>query len=531
MKKQKNRSIVIGKSIILLCTLSLLSGCTQIPFPTQSTKENEQKEARGQVQDTNYEVPSSIPNVLVDQVGYEMKSTKIAIFRGENLESTFEVIDAENGETVYTGEIIPQGKNTELGEFTSYGAFTQLEKNGTYYIQTAIIGQSYPFIIGDNLYDELLPQMSKNIYYDRCGVEITADYAESPYLHKDCHAGPGIFTTEDGKKEELDISGGWHTGNTYSRDVAEGCTIVENLLLSYEFYPEELNDDSGIPESQNKIPDILDEIKYEIDWLLKMQNAKTGGVYGGIIDNADSTQTMADEDRTEQLVSEVSAEATASFAGVMAQFSMDYQNYDTMFAKQCLAAAEKAWKYLQQNDLEFSQAQYFAAAQLFKATSNKNYHQFVKAYANTTSENAFDENKELYGDIAYLTTTQKVETQLCRQLMDKWMDKAEAIVDESKENPYYVTGDTNEELSNDMLCLAVIDHVITNHEYVTVLESHLHYLLGRNSKGTSYIEGLGVVHPSVTDAQTEVTKQPQLTSTLLFMLGEIITEDTREFGE
>ena len=66
MKKQKNRSIVIGKSIILLCTLSLLSGCTQIPFPTQSTKENEQKEARGQVQDTNYEVPSSIPNVLVD---------------------------------------------------------------------------------------------------------------------------------------------------------------------------------------------------------------------------------------------------------------------------------------------------------------------------------------------------------------------------------------------------------------------------------------------------------------------------------
>lgn len=500
----------------------MLTGCTAKPAEEASVEELQQ------VQDVNYEIPKSIPNVLVDQVGYETESTKIAIFRGENLQNTFEVIDAVSGETVYTGEVINEGYNEASGEYTSYGSFTELEKNGTYYIQTAIIGQSYPFVIGDRLYNELIPQISKNIYYNRCGIDIQSEYAKDSYVHKACHTGKVV--TPD-TKERIDAAGGWHTEGGYGKDVAEGCTIAANLLLTYEFYPSEITDDSGIPESGNKIPDILDEVRYEIDWLLKMQNSKTGGVYSGIIDMADTAEAAADRGGSQQQLQEVTSSATAGFAGVMAQFYLNEKDYDQTFAMQCLRAAEKAWKYLEKNadeqDEYYTQEQYYAAAQLYKVTGNANYHKYITQYHAVEKEDLQDENKQLYGDIAYLTTTKKVDTKLCGTIMDRWMNKAERIVEESKQSAYFVTGDTNTDMLSDMLCLAVVDHVITNHEYVTVLESHLHYFLGRNSEGVSFIEGIGKVHSSAADVQIEITRQPELTATLMFMLGEIITEDTR----
>ncbi len=513
---------IFKKVINAVIVMSMLTGCTADPAEEVSI------EKPSQVQEVNYEIPKSIPNVLVDQVGYETESTKIAIFRGENLQNTFEVIDAVSGETVYTGEIISKGYNESSGEYTSYGSFTELEKNGTYYIQTAIIGQSYPFEIGDKLYQELIPQISKNIYYNRCGVDISAEYAKDSYVHKACHTGKVV--TPD-TKEKIDVSGGWHTAAGYEKDVAEGCTIAANLLLTYEFYPSEITDESGIPESGNKIPDILDEVRYEIDWLLKMQNSKTGGVYSGIINSADPAKAHVDSDVGQQQLNEVTFSATAEFAGTMAQFYLNEKDYDQAFAIQCLRAAEKAWNYLEDNTDKQNECyipeQYYAAAQLYKVTGYTNYHKYITQYHAAEKENLQDENKQLYGDIAYLTTTKKVDSKLCSKIMDRWMNKAERIVEESKQSAYFVTGDSNIDMLSDMLCLAVIDHVITNHEYVTVLESHLHYFLGRNSEGVSFIEGIGKVHSSAADVQIEITKQPELTATLMFMLGEIITEDTR----
>ncbi len=512
---------VFPKIISIVIVAFMLAGCTA--GPAEESVEELQRTAN-----IEYEIPKSIPNVLVDQVGYETESTKIAIFRGENLQKTFEVIDAVSGETVYTGEIISEGYNEASDEYTSYGSFTELEKNGTYYIQTAVIGQSYPFVIGDKLYNELIPQISKNIYYNRCGMDIRPEYAQDSYVHKACHTEK---VSAPDTEEKIDVTGGWHTADGYGKDVVEGCTIAANLLLTYEFYPNEITDDSGIPESENMIPDILDEVRYEIEWLLKMQNSKTGGVYGGIIDKADAMEIAADKDQSTQQLQEVTNSATAEFAGVMAQFYLSEKDYDETFARQCLGAAEKAWKYLEKNadgQEEYeTPEQYYAAAQLYKVTGNVNYYKYISQYHVAEKEELQDENRQLYGDIAYLTTTKKVDTKLCSTIMDRWMNKAENIVEESKQNAYFVTGDTNTDMLSDMLCLAVIDHVITNHEYVTVLESHLHYILGRNSQGVSLIEGIGKAHSSVADARIEITKQPELTATLMFVLGEIITEDTR----
>lgn len=449
-----------------------------------------------QEKDLDYEVPPNLPHVFVDQIGYETKSTKVVVFCGKDMIDTFEVIDAESGEAVYTGEIITGDYNEETEEYTNYGTFTELDKSGTYYIQTAVIGQSYPFIIGDNLYRDMFSEMSKRIYEKRCGHKL-------------------IIKLPD-RQETLDVSGGWYTGADYDRNVVGGCTIAANLLLAFELYPDEFTDDSGIAESGNQIPDILDEVKYEIEWLLKMQDMKSGALFGGIVDNENEPKKLK----------AISKSATANFAGVMANFYQVYKNYDLKLASSCLNAGEKAYRYLLANETEdYTQDQYFAATQLYRATGNLTYHSYIKQYNKAEKAPSEDNSRELYGDIVYLMTRRSVDTTICRQLMDKWMDRVERIVEEAQQNPYFVSSDTNTEMLEDMLNLSVVGHIITNHEYVTVLENHLHYFLGRNAEGVSYIEGMGSLYPSINDRQTIITEQPELTSKLLFMLGEIINAD------
>lgn len=480
----------------IVTMIILLMGCGVAGIEPDNIMEFNEA-GRGQEQTFDYEVPPNIPHVFADQVGYETKSTKIVVFCGKDMKDTFEVIDAVSGEAVYTGEIITGDYNEKTEEYTNYGSFTELDKNGTYYIQTAVIGQSYPFIIGNNLYRDMLPKMSKIIYENRCGHKLVIKLPD--------------------RQEPLDVSGGWYTGSGYDRDVVGGCTIAANLLLAFELYPDEFTDDFLIPESGNQIPDILDEVKYEIDWLLKMQDMKTGALFGGIIDNENEPKKLK----------AISKEATSNFAGVMANFYQVYKNYDLKLASSCLNAGEKAYRYLLANETEdYTQEQYFAAAHLYRATGNVTYHTYIKQYHKEVKRApSEDDSRELYGDIVYLMTRRSVDTAICRQLMDKWMDRAERIVEEAQQNPYFVSSDTNTEMLEDMLDLSVVGHIITNHEYVTVLENHLHYFLGRNAEGVSYIEGMGSLYPSINDRQAIITKQPQLTSMLLFMLGEIMNAD------
>ena len=143
---------------ILLC-LAMLTGCGYVsgsPFDTRM-KGNGDSEftTLGLDPEFDYEVPESLPSILVNQVGYDIDSSKVAFFCGDLLPNTFSIIDAQSGKSVYTGRIKTRGYDEKTGVSVSYGDFTTLQKTGTYYIEAAIIGQSYSFEISDNPYEEL----------------------------------------------------------------------------------------------------------------------------------------------------------------------------------------------------------------------------------------------------------------------------------------------------------------------------------------------------------------------------------------
>lgn len=509
------------KAVIPILITALLTGCAEIDqFTAAGDKTSEQEneiDSLGLTPEFNYEVPVSIPDIMVNQVGYVLNSNKIAVFRGEMLPDTYNLIDAQTEEIVYTGNIESKGYNEITGETISYGDFTDYTVPGTYYLQADIIGRSYLFTIEKNPYEDIFNAALKQYYYNRCSLTLSTQLAGEA-AHNACHTKTAQL--KDDTTVEIDVPGGWHIDKKGNRNVEEGCQAINNLLLAYELYGEVFTDEIGIPESGNGIPDVMDEVKYEIDWLLKMQDAKSGAVYSAVsvIENVDSTYQLYIEPAT--------INATIHFAAAMAKFSYLYQNYDREFATQCLRAADKAYRYAEQSMDDAWQAEYFyAAAELYRATGSYDYRNVVHQYLNREEEPDIDNEHIFGGCVTYLSTKQKVDVGLCERIINNLLTSVEKISRDSKNSKYLTEGNkeqsNNNELLQKMVRLAVVDHIITNYEYLTVLENHLHYFLGRNAFSISYIDDAGSRNYEALDEKIGIMKQIDSNAQFILFMSAI----------
>lgn len=518
----------LNRSICILLSVILLTGCayaSDISFDAlQKSDTDSEFTTLGLAPEFNYKVPESLPNILVDQVGYDKDSDKIAFFRGELLPDTFTIVDAVSEREVYQGGIVHKGYDKEGEASVSYGDFTSFQTPGTYYIQAAVIGQSYAFTIADNPYGNLFDVALKQYYYNRCGLTLSTDLAGDA-AHNACHAREAQIKDEASIK--LDVSGGWHVDEASNRDVTTGCRTVNYLLLAYELYPEVFSDNVGIPESGNEVPDILDEVKYEIDWLLKMQNSKSGAVYSAVssVDNATLGYLL--------YIDGVTMDATIQFAATMAKFSYLYQNYDWEFANRCLKAADRAYRYAGTYLTDVSPEEYFcAAAELYRATGSYGYHNVIKNYMVEHPVTEMNNNFVFWGCVTYLSTKQRVDTNLCNDLIKVLMLEGERISYASKDSEFLVSMDEESSGSaamlRDITRLVVVDHIITNHEYATVLQNHLHYMLGRNSQSVSYLDGAGSRNYKEIDEKQGIMNQVELNAELVLMMSSIMAELSME---
>ena len=436
----------------------------------------------------DYDEPVQIPNTLVDQVGYDASSEKAVVFRGENMSDSFSIYDLESGKLMYTGQILKSVYNEELGEYDSLGYFNDFKEAGTYFIYSDELGQSYSFTVAEDVYADLFDEACKKYYINRCGLALSENYA-GENAHSACHTATAHL--QEDPSAELDVTGGWHMDEQADKDAALGCRIAENLLMAYEMNGSAFSDDSGIPESGNAIPDILDEVRYEVEWLLKMQDSRTGGVYGAAVT---SVSEGGDLFAAPVLVTPVSMDATISFASMLARFSYFYQQYDGEFATTCLKAADRAWScFLNNQKITDNTTAFKAAAQLYRATGSSSYHNVLADYfARSDFKELFDTDENIFlGSVTYLSISQKVDVDQCGVLMKYLMSRSEKIASEASKSTYLVTDagakDGFGRMLEDMRCLTITDHIIYNHEYTTIIENHAHYFMGMNPKAVNYV--------------------------------------------
>ena len=451
------------------------------------------------------------PPITTNQLGYKTDASKIAVFRDITTETEFSVVNADSEEIVYTGKLYGEWENTSAEEINWYGDFSELNEPGSYYIFCGELDASYPFEISDNVYDVLLDDTIRMLYLQRCGCEIK----DETFAHPACHTG---FATVYGTSEQIDVSGGWHDAGDYGRYIVPAAKAVADLLLAYDANPSIHSDRIGIPESGNGVPDILDEARYEIERMLKMQT-ESGGVYHQVNSETNPGAVMPEKETGEQFLAPVSTAATADFCAVMAMAYESYYDIDTEFAQTCLTAAEKSWTYLQENpDLIFESPEdlsnvgysdsrdgderYWAACQMYRATGDSAYLDAIDSITGTYYKDGLEWHMVgHYGNIALLTMegidTQSAEYAKAKEMLFNWVNVYTTNINETGYETAITTYSwgSNMTIANSGIVLSLAYELTGDESYMTAAEKQLHYLLGRNPNGMCYVTGYGTASP------------------------------------
>ncbi len=473
-------------------------------------------------------------DIHINQIGYRTTDKKISVIKGTF--KTFQVIDALTGKSVLTKDTNGKVNDDSSGDTVCYADFSELKTNGSYYIFVEGLGKSYDFKIGDNMiFTGINDALVKAMYYQRCGSTLDSKYA-GKFAHDACHTSKAKLYGDE--EVEIDVSGGWHDAGDYGRYVVPAAVTAADLMLAYEFFPDTFSDKLNIPGSSNSLPDVLDEVKYGLEWMLKMQDQKSGGVYHKVTSaNFPDITTMPEVDVDDLWVLPVSTTATADFAAVTAMASRIFKDFDPVFSERCLNAAVKAWGWLETNKdfVEFKNPQdvtsgeygdssgedekAWAAAELLRVTGESKYADYFKANFQDNSFGLGWQNVSGYAAISYLfSDSDKVDSAKAEEIRKAWLEKADMFVSTAEKDGYLVAmhkmeykWGSNMNVANHARHLLLADKLNNNEKYVETAVDCVNYLLGRNTMNQSYVTGYGskqVMQPHHRPSAGDSVKEP-----------------------
>lgn len=494
--------------------------------------------------------------IVIDQIGYRTSSPKFFIIKnpiiGYDSSITFvpgETVELRRSSDDSSVLKIPllqwnngQVDKTFSGDQVWQGDFTSVQTPGTYYIyEPKNKKRSYNFQIGDSIYNKILTAAVKSYFFQRSNIEISSRYGNQ-WTHaldhsqqKSAHLYDHSQGGDQGKKTARDVTGGWFDAGDYGKYTAYMGVIVWELAYAYEWYANGFVDNAGIPESGNGVPDILDEIKVELDWMLKMQR-DDGALFSGCFPIKTRTRKTGEGDpSTDERpfgYANVSTAATSSGAIAFAIGARQFKNFEKEYpgySSKLYKAAEEAWGFLSatphnlrydstnfmkgshvhEND-EDRRLRVVAAAELFRLTSAEKYKTyFEKNYNNPDTasnghqpiiSNRFDPDQSLdlqRGLVSYCLSpnaTPAVVNNIKRSLKNG----VEAIVSKIDRCPYkayikpqyYHWGSNKARAGWANIIQFGIQLLVApdrNEDYRHAAEEHLHYFHGRNATGYCYL--------------------------------------------
>jgi len=359
----------------------------------------------------------------LDQFGYETNATKVAVISdpitGYNSSSaytpgsTIEVRNFLDDSVVFSDS--PQiwnSGNTHLqsGDKGWWFDFTTVTTDGTYYLyDPSTSASSMPFEINSNPYSAVLPTALKMFYYNRCNTSKDSDYVDVGFADGINFMG----TLQDSECRyvydqtnaslEKDLSGGWFDAGDYNKYVTFAHSVIHDLVAAYENSNSALGDDEiEIPESGDEVPDILNELKWELDWLMKMTNAD-GTVINkmGSIEFGDNAAAPPSANTDQRYYGPVCTSASIAIASLFARAAIVFDNEPgfSNYAQDLENRAIDCWDHFKtefdNNTLEFDcddgtikagdadwdletqiEAAITASVYLFELTGDTNYDEF-----------------------------------------------------------------------------------------------------------------------------------------------------------
>ncbi len=197
--------------------------------------------------------------IRTNQLGFLPKDLKTAVVFSQSplTEKEFEIKNLKSKKTIFSGSIT-ESKYTYAGFTNCYTIdFTRLSDPGNYQI---LVGgkSSYPFKIGTNIYNDVVDSLMIFFKVQRCGPT-------NPLLHDKCHLSDVVRLVGGNRTAGVDVTGGWHDAGDYIKFLSTSAYTTYMLMFAYEFDKSKFNFDND----NNGVPDVLEEAKVGLDWLLR----------------------------------------------------------------------------------------------------------------------------------------------------------------------------------------------------------------------------------------------------------------------
>jgi len=378
--------------------------------------------------------------IRLNQTGLETLGPKRAVLADPSTTPLdWTLLDA-SGAAVAEGKTKVFGDDAASGEHVHQIDFSTFRRTGDGYRLKVGAAESRPFTLRAKPDGKLTRAALSFFYQQRASVPIEARFVERPNLARPAGHAPDKATCFDQADERgqvwpgcdytLDASAGWYDAGDHGKYVVNGGVSVWTLVNAYERAAvlkrqtalKALGDGSqALPENANGVPDILDEARFELTFLLAMQvpQGKTLQVPVGkqtpsggklkltpIDASGMAHQKIADrywtglptapaDDKQVRYLYYPTTGATLNLAAVAAQAARVWKTLDPAFSAQCLDAARRAFAAAQAHpdiyaigpftgsggygDGDLTDEFYWAAAELYAATGEAPYEKALRA--------------------------------------------------------------------------------------------------------------------------------------------------------
>ena len=469
------------------------------------------------------QAPSASETILLNQEGYLPDASKVALIRADAV--AFEVIDALTGKSVFRGKTAEPLYWELSGDTVRAADFTGLTREGTY--RLCLDGTetcSAPFRISGDIYHEITKASVKSYYLNRSGIEITEEYGGKwarPAGHPDTAVIIHPSAASSGRPAGTVISspGGWYDAGDYNKYIVNSSITNYTLLLFYQMFPDYCRSlDLSIPESGNGIPDLVDELLWNLKWYLTMQDPADGGVYHKLTNLSFCGFVMPDEATDPRYVVMKTTAATLDFAAVTAMayrvFAGDPSEELRALAATCLEASDKAMKWAEANPAilyrqpaDVSTGAYgddYLADELFWAkTETALAHGTVPSVGFldgiTAATPSWNQSATL-GLISLALSKDSSFAALGEAAAGLLTNFADVLLEKSAACPYRISLDhfawgSTSDVANQAMLKIIAMKLTGSDRYLPSIQADIDWLLGTNPTGYSFVTGFGTLSP------------------------------------
>ncbi len=508
-------------------------------------------------------IPEPTNAIRVNQVGYFTNLDKKATLVSDSTSPVAWQLKNSSNVTVTSGNSIVKGfdeasgDNVHIIDFSSYNTPGEGYKLVVASASTTPY-ESFPFEIGTDMYSDMKYEAIKYFYHNRSAIPIEMPYADRQDLTRRAGHPSDIMPNAEGTwyanegqaNYTIDLTGGWYDAGDHGKYVVNGGISTWTMMNQYERALQKgdvtiapyADGTMNIPESGNGWPDILDESRFNVELLLKMQ-VPDGKKYAGMAHHKAHDERWTAlaiepaDDPMDRYIQPPSTAATLNLAAVASQASRLWKTYDPTFATKCLTVAEKAWAAAVANPEIYATMEqgtgggaygddyvldefYWAASELYVTTGKSVYLNYIKSsphYLKMPSELVGGEALGLtgcfdWGNTAGLGTISlalvpngltAADVTTAQNNIKAAADDFISIADNQgygapiEEKVILSNGlvgypwGSNSFIANEAIVMAYAYEFSDNAKYLNGMAQAMDYLLGRNPNVQSYITGYG----------------------------------------